>query len=80
MLSCRDVSEGASHFIEGETTLMERFNLRLHLIICSHCRRFLKQFRLTTSASRQLQQVPEMNEETAASQATVLKSKLEDQS
>ena len=45
MLSCRDLTQRASLIVDGELPAAERFGVRVHLLICTHCRRFLKQLR-----------------------------------
>jgi hypothetical protein len=46
LLTCKQVSDTASDLLEDPTTLTQRIKLRLHLMICIHCRRYLKQLRL----------------------------------
>lgn len=40
MLSCKQVSEQASDDIDGRYRGWHKLQIRLHLMICSHCRRF----------------------------------------
>ncbi len=47
MLSCRDVSEQASDLLEGRAPWSVRAGARLHLLMCRHCYRYLRQLRLT---------------------------------
>jgi len=54
MLNCRQATEKASALLDGELTRSERWALRLHLMICHHCRRYLRQLRLTLGAVRRL--------------------------
>ena len=46
MLSCKQVVADADHLIAGEPTLHKKMAIWLHLIICVHCRRYLRQLRL----------------------------------
>ena len=46
MYSCKEVVEQASHYTENQLKWHERFAYRLHLMMCRHCQRFVKQFRL----------------------------------
>lgn len=50
MLSCREVVERASLLMDGGLSLRERIQMRVHLAMCSHCRRFLRQLRLMAQA------------------------------
>lgn len=38
MLKCRDVTAMASDWLDGELTTTERMKVRLHLMMCRHCR------------------------------------------
>jgi predicted anti-sigma-YlaC factor YlaD len=65
MLSCKDVTEHASRWHDGEGGLRFRLMLRLHLLICVHCRRYLAQFAATIRLVRALPEtepaVPQMD-------------------
>jgi len=73
MLTCKQLTENASHYIEGETTLKDRLSLRFHLLICDHCRRFLKQFRVTTQLIPMVNQEKELSDQMLDKLATELK-------
>ena len=45
MLNCRQVTDKSSALVDGELGLRERMSIRLHLLMCVHCRRFNQQFR-----------------------------------
>ncbi|MEO8241440.1 MAG: zf-HC2 domain-containing protein [bacterium] len=47
MLSCKEVAARASALIDGELTLWERAQMRLHLTICKGCSAFIAQMRVT---------------------------------
>lgn len=47
MISCKDVSQEAHTYLDGEMTLPRRAELMVHLMVCKHCRRYLKNLRLT---------------------------------
>jgi hypothetical protein len=49
LLTCKQLSDTASDLLEGPITLTQHIKLRLHLTICIHCRRYLKQLRLSIS-------------------------------
>lgn len=50
MLSCREITELATAYTEGALSFTDRWSVRLHLAMCGHCRRYVKQLRLTVSA------------------------------
>ena len=46
MMSCKQVCDNATEYLETPTSLAERWSLWSHLVVCRHCRRFLRQFNL----------------------------------
>lgn len=50
MLSCKQVVDDADHLLAGEVTFRRRLSIRLHLLICVHCRRYLRQLKLLLAA------------------------------
>lgn len=54
MLKCRDVLAMGSDYVDGAATPGEKLALRLHLLICGHCRRFVRALRVTVSTVGQL--------------------------
>lgn len=47
MLSCKEVANRASSLIDGELSTWEMFKMRLHLLMCRGCGRFINQMRIT---------------------------------
>jgi predicted anti-sigma-YlaC factor YlaD len=47
VLKCRDVTELATGYMEGELSLRARLAMRLHLKLCSMCRAYLDQLAKT---------------------------------
>ncbi|WP_339898200.1 hypothetical protein [uncultured Gilvimarinus sp.] len=58
MLSCRDVTQQASDHIDLADEPLHRPSLqvRLHLLLCRHCRRFVRHLRATRTLAAQVQQ------------------------
>jgi predicted anti-sigma-YlaC factor YlaD len=54
MLNCRDVTSMASAYLDRALPWRTRAQVRLHLLMCRICRRYLKQLELTTAALRHL--------------------------
>jgi glutaredoxin 3 len=50
MLSCKELSEKASDYLDGELSPWTRMEIRLHVFLCEHCRRYLHQLRLAVDA------------------------------
>ena len=46
MLKCRDVPAHAEQLMAGEMSAGQRLSLRMHLLMCAHCRRYVRQLRL----------------------------------
>lgn len=45
MLSCREVVSSADALVDEELSWRQRLPLRLHLLLCRHCRRYVRNFR-----------------------------------
>ncbi|ADE16011.1 hypothetical protein Nhal_2951 [Nitrosococcus halophilus Nc 4] len=72
MLSCREVTEKASDYLENTLPWQQRLGIRLHLFLCHHCRRYLRQLRAVTIAFREMPK-PEISEEAINKQIDNLK-------
>jgi hypothetical protein len=47
MLTCRDLVQiRASDYLDSQLNWRQRLGVRFHLLICDHCRLFLRQLRL----------------------------------
>mgnify|MGYP001159347094 CR=1 FL=1 len=47
MLTCREVTEVVTDYLEGRQSLMQRLRFQMHLGMCRHCRAYLKQMKST---------------------------------
>lgn len=54
MLSCREVSRAIAADALEEFPLGRRLTVRLHLLMCRHCRRYAAQLRAIGRATREL--------------------------
>jgi anti-sigma factor RsiW len=50
MLKCRDVPAEVSLAIDDELSWRRRLNLRVHVLMCQHCRRYLRQLKRLSRA------------------------------
>lgn len=50
MISCKQATELASKRLDANLSLFQRFNLKLHLFLCHHCRRYVRQLRFIHKA------------------------------
>lgn len=58
MLSCQQMAEIVSAYIEGELPLGKRLGIGLHLMVCRHCRRYFDQVRKVSGDLERVAQVP----------------------
>ena len=49
MISCKQLSELSSDYLDGNLTLAQRLSVRLHTLMCKYCRRFLSQLNISTA-------------------------------
>lgn len=54
MITCKQVTDRASDYVDTPPGLMSRISLRIHLIMCKHCRRYLHQLRISSRASAEI--------------------------
>lgn len=47
MLTCREVTELVTDYLEGRQSFVERLRFNLHLGMCRHCRAYLHQMKRT---------------------------------
>ena len=53
MLKCKEVVEKADALVDGTSlSWRERFALRLHLMMCHHCRRYVRQLQSLVASLR----------------------------
>jgi predicted anti-sigma-YlaC factor YlaD len=52
MLTCRQVADRASDYLEREASPFTRLQIRLHLLMCRACRQYVRQLALTRDALR----------------------------
>ncbi|HSC82246.1 MAG TPA: zf-HC2 domain-containing protein [Pseudomonas sp.] len=63
MLSCKELVAYSSDFLDSQLGLRERLSVRSHLAMCRHCRRFIRQMKLSQAVLRQLpgEAIPELD-------------------
>lgn len=54
MLSCKQLVQRSSDFLDGQLSVRELLLLRAHLAMCVNCRRFIRQLRLSQRVVQQL--------------------------
>ncbi|MBU2885974.1 zf-HC2 domain-containing protein [Gilvimarinus agarilyticus] len=56
MLKCKDVAHRAGEYLEGSPDKRLKWQMRLHLAMCRHCRRFVRHLTLTQDLSTSVAQ------------------------
>ncbi len=79
MLTCKEVSQLASKAQDEPLTLKERLQLRIHLLICSLCARYVKQLHFLKKAIQRLDE-HQNNIQLSAQSRHRIKTSLENQS
>jgi anti-sigma factor ChrR (cupin superfamily) len=73
MLKCRDIAAHASDRLDGQLSWRQSLGYGVHLLVCGHCRQFLRHLRTTITYTRALpEQAPLPEAETQAIVARVL--------
>jgi len=52
MLNCKQVATLASDYLDNETPL--KWQIRLHLLMCANCRRFIRHLKITQEVSARM--------------------------
>ncbi len=47
MMTCQQVTELVTNYLERRLPLRDRVRFQMHIGMCRHCRRYLRQMRLT---------------------------------
>lgn len=58
MLNCREMTQVVTAYLEGELPIWSRMGISMHIMMCSHCRRYFKQIRDIQKATGK---VPELD-------------------
>lgn len=54
MLKCKDVPEQTSLYIDDSLAWHQKLGWKMHLMMCHHCRRFIRHFKLSIRVSREI--------------------------
>ncbi|RPG25173.1 MAG: hypothetical protein CBC10_008645 [Gammaproteobacteria bacterium TMED50] len=56
MMSCRQVCDSASEIADGNLAAWQRLQVRIHLLICKYCRRYIRQLNMMVGAIQDREQ------------------------
>lgn len=62
MLTCRELTELVTNYLEGRLSLADRVRFEMHLAMCRHCRAYVQQMRLTIAALGRIPDEPASQE------------------
>ena len=57
-MTCREVTNFLSDYLDGSLPLRQRLMFRLHLLVCRDCRRYLDSFAATVKLTHSLGERP----------------------
>lgn len=66
MPSCREIATAISVDELEEAPPLRRMTIRLHVMMCHHCRRYLQQMRSISATARELMSTPAGERESVA--------------
>ena len=55
MLSCKEITEQSSEYIDKNMSFYQRMQYKLHLAMCHNCRRFMDQFKITVNTVEKME-------------------------
>lgn len=58
MLTCKELTELLTEYLEGSMPLMQRLELRVHLMMCKNCRAYVRQAKMTIATLGKLPAEP----------------------
>jgi predicted anti-sigma-YlaC factor YlaD len=63
MLTCKEITELVTDYLEGRMSLADRMRFQMHLGMCKHCRAYLRQMKATVAILGQLPEDAQMPED-----------------
>ncbi|MBK8172864.1 MAG: zf-HC2 domain-containing protein [Sandaracinaceae bacterium] len=58
MLTCQQLTELVTEYLEGRMSFWRRTQFQMHLGMCKHCRAYIRQMKTTVATLGQLPQEP----------------------
>ncbi len=63
VITCKNIMETASDYLDESPGFLRMLALKIHLILCKHCRRYVRQIKLVSEATGRLSRIPEPADE-----------------
>jgi len=54
MLNCKKITEQSDGYLAGDLGFYQKLQVRIHLMMCRYCRRYIRQLRLLVRTVRRL--------------------------
>jgi hypothetical protein len=54
MLTCKEITEQSDGYLAGDLGFYQKLQVRIHLMMCRYCRRYIRQLRLLVRTVRRL--------------------------
>lgn len=54
MLNCKQVAQLASDYLDQESSTTLTWQMRIHLVMCANCRRFVRHLRIAKTIASQI--------------------------
>jgi hypothetical protein len=64
MLSCKDITEKANHYLDKDLSFFARLKVKMHLRMCIHCQRYVDQLNTTILVLGQMKKTDTTNDST----------------
>ncbi|MBL4885803.1 MAG: zf-HC2 domain-containing protein [Planctomycetaceae bacterium] len=77
IFSCKHAATAINESLDGRLSLRKRMVVRLHLMMCSQCRRFKRQMLFLRRATQKLTRLPEQESQTQIGLSTETKIRLQ---
>ncbi len=58
MLTCKELTELITDYLEGRLSFSQRMRFQLHVGLCRHCRAYLRQMKMTIRTLGQIAKEP----------------------
>ena len=78
MDSCHKITKQASEYIDRNMPFSQRLKMRMHLLMCKHCRNFVDQLGLTVDTIKSLGCKNELSDQALDKQVKTLMEKNDD--
>jgi len=61
VLNCKQVTETAEEYLDENIPFRKKMAIKLHLMMCVHCRRYIDQYQITKGVIQKMMQSKPLN-------------------